>query len=96
MKITDCERLIVRNFGLRNTDFRGDDDDDEGENVDLNSSELQLSFARSRASVILINFHQFRAMLIDNFNVAFHNNKLKWSKRFAKSLKLVPILSGGK
>ena len=84
-------------FGVRNTDFRGDDDgdDDDIEQVDLNRSELQLPLVRSGTSVMSINFHQFRAMLIDNINIAFHKNKLKWPRRFARSAKPMPILAGG-
>ena len=97
MKVTDCERLIVRDLDCGILIFRGNDDDDDKdiENVDLNHSELQLPLVRSGTSVMSINFHQFRAMLIDNFNIAFHQNKLKWPKRFAKSTKPVPILAGG-
>ncbi len=31
-----------------------------------------------------IEFNRFRAMLIDNSNIAFHENKLNWPKHFAK------------
>ena len=81
-------------FGLRNTDFRDDVDEEDIEQVDLNRNELQLPLVRTGRSVMSINFHQFRAMLIDNFNIAFHKNKLKWPKRFARSAKPVPILAG--
>ena len=78
-------------FGFRNTDFHCDDDDKDAddENVDLNIQLLPL--VRSGTSVTSINFHQFRAMLIDSFNIAFHRNKLKWPKRFRKGSKPVPI-----
>ena len=63
-------------FGLRDADCRGDDDHQDNkdiENVDPNRTELlKLPLVRSGTIVSLINFHQFRAMLIDNFNIAFH------------------------
>jgi hypothetical protein len=48
---------------------------------------------QSGTSVKAIEFHRFRAMLIDNSNIAFHENQLKWPKRFSKDLKPVPILT---
>ena len=81
-------------FGLRDADSRGDDDQDneEIENVDLNRSELlKLPLVRSGASVSSINFHKFRAMLIDHFNIVFHKNELKWPRRYGKKSR--PVLS---
>jgi DDE superfamily endonuclease len=82
-------------FGLRDADCRGDDDQDneEIENVDPNRTELlKLPLVRSGTSVSAINFHQFRAMLIDNFNIAFHKNELKWPRRYGKNSRPVSIL----
>jgi hypothetical protein len=85
-------------FGFRNNvdddndNEDHDDDDDHIENIN-HSGVLQLPLVQSGRSVKSIEFHRFRAMLIDNFNIAFqHENRLKWPKRFAKNKKPVPIL----
>ncbi|KAI2499538.1 Plant transposon protein [Fragilaria crotonensis] len=67
-------------------DCDDDDDDDDGDN--------DAHLIRSGTSVKSIEFNRFRAMLIENFNIAFHEDKLKWPKRFAKNTKPVPILPG--
>jgi hypothetical protein len=77
-------------FGFQNYDDAPDRDDNDDGNVD-NDAHL----VRSRTSVKSIDFNRFRAMLIDNFNIAFHGNKLKWLKRFAKNTKPVPIIPAG-
>ena len=86
----DCSQ-----FGFRNCD---NDDEDEIQNGNPNDTnhlrQSQLPLVRSGTSVKAIEFHQFRAMLNDNFNVAFHENKLKWPKRFAKMSRPVPIIAG--
>jgi hypothetical protein len=70
-------------------DCDDDDDDDDGDILDNDANLIQ-----SGTSVKSIEFNRFRAMLIENFNIAFHENKLKWPKRFAKNTKPVPILPG--
>ncbi len=64
-----------------------DDDDDHIESIN-HSGVLQLPLVQSGRSVKSIEFHRFRAMLIDNFNIAFHENRLKWPKRSYSSTKL--------
>jgi hypothetical protein len=81
-------------FGLRDADSRRDDDQDNKDiqNVNLNGSELlKLPLVRSGASVSSINFHQFRAMLIDNFNIGFHKKELKWPRRYGKHSRPVDL-----
>jgi hypothetical protein len=80
-------------FEFRNNQDNDDNDDDYIENTNR-LGELHLLLVRLGTSVKAIEFHRFRAMLIDkNFNIAFHENQLKWPKRFAKDLKPVPILT---
>ena len=86
-------------FGFCHDDLSDDDDDDNLEDAwhQNNTNEqrqLQRPVVQSGRSVKSIEFHRFRAMLIDNFNIAFHENKLKWPRRFAKNSKPVPILAG--
>ncbi|KAI2513545.1 Plant transposon protein [Fragilaria crotonensis] len=68
-----------------------DDDDDDDDDGDILDNDARF---RSGTSVKSIEFNRFRAMLIENFNIAFHENKLKWPKRFAKNTEPVPILPG--
>ena len=87
----------LQTFDSSRFGFQRDDDEDKIENgnpIETNRSQLHLPSVRSGTSVKSIEFHQFRAMLIDNFNFAFHDNKLMWPKRFAKVTKPVPILAG--
>jgi hypothetical protein len=82
-------------FGFRNCDNDDEDEIQNGNPNDINHlRQSQLPLVRSGTSVKAIEFHQFRAMLIDNFNVAVHENKLKWPKRFAKMTRPVPIIAG--
>ena len=86
----------LQTFDSSRFGFQRDDDEDKIENgnpIETNRSQLHLPSVRSGTSVKSIEFHQFRAMLIDNFNFAFHDNKLMWPKRFAKATKPVPILA---
>ena len=69
-------------FGMRNTDFDEDEDEIGTADSDLGQRNLQLPLVRSGTSVKSIKFAQFRAMLIDSFNIAFHKNELKWPRRF--------------
>jgi hypothetical protein len=84
-------------FGFRNCN---NDDDDKIHNGNPNDTnhlrQLHLRLVRSGTRVKAIKFRQFRAMLIDNFNIAFHENKLKWPERFAKMTRPVPIIAGKK
>ena len=80
-------------FGYRNRD----------DNVDGNTSSsnhwggMQLPLVESgTGSMSSLEFHQFRAMLIENFNITFHEGKLKWPKRFGKNSTPVPIVSAKK
>ena len=76
-------------FGFQNYDDAPDRDDDDNSNVDNNAH-----LVRSGTRVKSIECYRFRAMLIDNFSIAFHDNKLKWPKRFAKNTTPVPIIPG--
>ena len=78
-------------FGMGLTDC--DLDDIGTADSDLNHRSLQLPLVRSGTSVKSINFTQFRAMLIDSFNIAFHKNELKWPRRFPKESMPVEITS---
>ncbi len=95
--------FVSSRFGFRNNVNDDNDKDNDNDNEDHDddnnhieninhSGILQLPLVQSGRSVKSIEFHRFRAMLIDNFNIAFHGNRLKWPKRFAKNTKPVPIL----
>ena len=81
-------------FGMGVTDAGDEDNDDIGtEDSDLDQRSLQLPLVMSGTSVKSINFTQFRAILIDSFNIAFHKNELKWPRRFPKGSMPVAITS---
>ena len=69
-------------FGLQNTDFRGDNDDDHHEDIE---------------NVNLLSHIKLQLPLVwpGNFNIAFHKNKLVWPKQFAMGTKPIPILAAG-
>ena len=77
-------------FGFQNHDEDEPDCDDDDDSYIDNDAHL----VQSGTSLKSIEFNRFRAILIDNFNIAFHENKLKWPKRFAKNTKPVRILPG--
>jgi hypothetical protein len=84
-------------FGFWNCDNDDEDEIQNGNPKDTNQlRQSQLPFVQSGTSLKAIEFHQFREVLIDNFNVAFHEHELKWPKRFAKMLRPVPIIAGKK
>ena len=70
----------------------GNQDNEDIENVNPNRSDflLKLPLVRSGTSVSLVNFHQFRAMLIDHFNITFQKNELKWPRRYENYSRPVP------
>jgi hypothetical protein len=76
---TGSEGHRLRTFDRSRFGFRNNRDEDNNNDDVENTNrlgELQLPLLRSGTSVKAIEFHRFRAMLIDNFNIAFHNNEL--------------------
>jgi DDE superfamily endonuclease len=89
---TGIEGHRLRTFDSSQFGYQSRDDDDDIENANARNTSNQLPLIRSgTTSVKSIEFNQFRAMLIDHFNIAFHENKLKWPTRFAKTTKPFPI-----
>ena len=81
-------------FGFRNRDDDDDHDDHLRSTTTNHSGGLQLPLVESgTASVSLHEFNQFRTMLIDYFNIAFHLDDLKWPKRYGENSRPVSILS---
>ena len=73
-----------------------DDDDNHLGNTSTNHpGGLQPPLVQSgTTSVKSFEFNHFRVMLIDNFNIAFHEDELKWPKRFEENTRPpVPILA---
>ena len=91
---TGIEGHRLRTFDSSQFGYQSRDDDDDIENGTNPRNTNQLPLIRSGTSVKSIEFNQFRAMLIDHFNIAFHENKLKWPTRFAKTTKPFPIIAG--
>ena len=93
---TGIEGHRLRTFDSSQFGYRSRNDDDDIENGNPRNTSNQLPLIQSGTSVKSIEFNQFRSMLIDNFNIAFHENKLKWPERFAKMTRPVPIIAGKK
>ena len=54
---------------------------------------IQSGRIESGTAVNQLNFFQFRSLLIENFNIRFHENKIQWPRRLAHSIpRNVPVL----
>ena len=54
---------------------------------------IQLGRIESGTAVNELNFFQFRSLLVENFNIRFHENNVQWPKRLAHSMpRNVPVL----
>ena len=66
------------------SDGEEDDGDDRRNRTNRNRNRNQsLARIESGAAVNELNFFQFRSLLIENFNIRFHEDNVAWPKRLA-------------
>ncbi|KAI2500765.1 Plant transposon protein [Fragilaria crotonensis] len=62
-------------------------------NRNWNENQIRSLRIQSGTPVNKLNFFQFRALLVENFNVQFHKKSLQWPKRLARaSPRHVPVM----